>query len=58
MGTTNRIDQMEINGVIDFCDSKVTHEEFVDIFIDWVETNKWVFGGGISPYVEKDETQE
>lgn len=38
--------EFEINGCIEV-PSEVTEDDFLKKFIDFVESNNWVFGGGI-----------
>lgn len=44
--------EIEINGCVDVPD-EVTVDEFLDKFIDFIESNGWYFGGGVNEY--KDE---
>jgi hypothetical protein len=37
--------EIEINGCVSL-PSNVSHNEFLDKFIEWVDSNGWTFGGG------------
>ena len=36
-----------IDGAIDVADNPIPVDEFVDKFIEWIESNNWYFGGMI-----------
>ena len=53
--------EIEINGCVEI-PGEVTQEEFVDAFIDWVESKGWYFGGGFREildgyYINPDGTK-
>jgi hypothetical protein len=37
--------QVEINGVVDTQENKIDMDKFLDLFIDFVEVNGFVFAG-------------
>ena len=45
---------IEIDGIIEFND-EISHEEFWDKFIEWVEDMGGLFGGVTKPYTEVEE---
>lgn len=53
--------EIEISGCVEV-PLDLTEDEFLDAFIDFIETNGWVFGGGIRTivdgyYISKDGTR-
>lgn len=54
--------EIEINGCIEI-PSEMTIDEFTDIFINFIESKSWYFGGGFQEiidgcYVLSDETKD
>ena len=45
---------IQIDGIAEI-DKDISNQEFTDKFIQWIESNGWYFGGGISNYKEDDE---
>lgn len=46
--------EIEIAGCVEVS-SNVTVDEFLDKFIDFLESNGWYFGGAINEYSEDEE---
>lgn len=42
----------EIEGCIDVGNSDLSHDEFLDKFIEFVEANGWYFGGGTKEIID------
>jgi hypothetical protein len=47
-------DEIVIEGCVDVRENPITVDEFTDRFLEWLESNKWYFGGGIHEYKEKE----
>ena len=45
--------EIQIEGCVDVSNNPISAEKFYDIFIEWIESNGWYFGGGIKPYTEE-----
>lgn len=45
--------EFQIQGCVDVEENPVTLDEFNDMFIAWIESNNWYFGGGMN--VVEDE---
>lgn len=45
---------ISINGYVDMANNPVTHDEFLNLFIKFIESNNWSFGGGTFADNEKD----
>lgn len=48
---------IEINGCITV-QPEVSHDEFLEKFINFVEENGWCFGGGTKVFVDDEEVDE
>jgi hypothetical protein len=42
-----------IDGCIDVSENSISVQEFTDKFIEWIESNKWYFGGTTKLYKEE-----
>lgn len=45
---------IQVNGVVEIKDSE-THNDFMDKFIQFVESNGWSFGGGTQDVTDENE---
>lgn len=50
--------EFKISGVIDTSNTALTVDEFNDKFIDWIEENKWFFGGTVAVLKEEKEIKQ
>lgn len=48
------IEEIIIDGCVDVRENPVNEDEFWELFIKWIEANKWYFGGGIRAYEKED----
>lgn len=48
--------EIEINGCCEIPD-EMTEDEFYNIFIEFIESHGWYFGGGINEYREEQDKQ-
>lgn len=44
--------EFEIRGCVSSVPDDMSCDEFIDIFIDFVESNGWLFGGGINEIID------
>jgi hypothetical protein len=44
-----------IEGCIDVSENPLSEDEFWDKFIEWIESNRWYFGGAIKQCSEDSE---
>ncbi|MDH4619955.1 hypothetical protein [Brevibacillus sp. AY1] len=44
---------IQVNGVVEIQDSE-THDDFMDKFIQFVESNGWSFGGGTQDITDEE----
>lgn len=49
--------EIEINGCISI-QNDLTHDEFLEKFINFIETNGWYFGGGTRVYIDGEYVNE
>jgi uncharacterized protein YggL (DUF469 family) len=49
---------VEINGVVYALKGNVNHDEFLDAFIDFVESKGWYFGGGTKQVDEEGNVRQ
>jgi hypothetical protein len=47
-----KFNELLIDGCVDVSDNRVSIERFTDMFLEWIESNNWRFGGVIKPYKE------
>lgn len=45
-----KISEILIEGCVDIRNNPIPVDEFTELFIKWIEENKWFFGGGINEY--------
>ena len=50
-----KLEGIKIDGIISFNDNKISHETFLDKFIEWVVNNGWEYGGESSPFNPDEE---
>lgn len=54
---SNDVKEIEINGCIKI-PTNITHEEFLKKFINFIEENKWHFGGGTKVLINGEYIDE
>jgi hypothetical protein len=47
------LNEIIIDGCIDVSENSISVQEFTDKFIEWIESNKWYFGGTTKLYKEE-----
>jgi uncharacterized protein YggL (DUF469 family) len=45
---------IQVNGVVEIKDTE-SHDEFLDKFIEFVESNGWSFGGGTQDITDNED---
>lgn len=55
MDLDKKITSITIDGVVDTRENPVSINEFIDMFLDWVESNNWYFGGTSGEYCDENE---
>jgi hypothetical protein len=55
MDLDRKITSITIDGIVDMRENPVSINEFVDMFLDWVESNNWYFGGTSSECSDGNE---
>lgn len=51
-------DEIKLDGCIDVSENRVSIDQFLDLFIEWVESNNWTYGGDTNPlYIEEEEKE-
>lgn len=50
-----KVTSIVIDGVVDARENPITVNDFLDKFIEWVESNHWYFGGTTREYIEDEE---
>lgn len=50
-----KVNSIVIDGVVDVRENPITVNDFLDKFIEWVESNHWYFGGTTREYIEDEE---